>query len=246
VAETLFISDLHLDRDRPEIRNLFHQFLNTRASQADALYILGDLFEFWIGSDDPADTHLDTLRALKQLSGSGVPVYFIPGNRDFLVDQAFTEQSGCQILDDHTVIDLYGSPALIMHGDTLCTDDIEYQKMRQMFRNPEWQAGFLALPYEARLQQVLALRQKSAKAMQDKAEYIMDVNQTAVEKALRENEVTRLIHGHTHRPAVHEFDLDNQEATRYVLGDWYEQGSLLSCTPEGCSLTELPAGQGRD
>jgi len=246
VAETLFISDLHLDRERPEIRNLFHQFLSNRASQADALYILGDLFEFWIGSDDPENTHSDTLQALKQLSDSGVPVFFIPGNRDFLVDQVFAQQSGCQILDDHTVIDLYGNPALIMHGDTLCSDDIEYQKMRQMFRNPEWQAGFLTLPYEARLQQVLALRQKSAEAMQDKAEYIMDVNQTAVENALREHEVRSLIHGHTHRPAVHEFELDNQKVTRYVLGDWYEQGSLLSCTPEGCSLTELPADQAQD
>lgn len=243
MAETLFISDLHLDRDRPQIRSLFHQFLETRARQADALYILGDLFEFWIGSDDPAGTHAETLAALKALHESGVPVYFIPGNRDFLVDETFEEQSGCQILGDHQVIDLYGRPVLIMHGDTLCTDDLEYQQMRQMFRNPDWQAGFLAQPFDERLKQVLALRQKSAKAMQAKDEYIMDVNQDTVSKTLQDFEVTTLIHGHTHRPAVHEFSVAGQNATRYVLGDWYEQGSLLSCSPEGCALTELPADQ---
>jgi UDP-2,3-diacylglucosamine hydrolase len=241
VPETLFISDLHLDRDRPEIRTLFHDFLETRASQADALYILGDLFEFWIGSDDPDQAHADTLAALKKLADSGVPVYFIPGNRDFLVDEAFEQLSGCQVLSDHQVIDLYGRPVLIMHGDTLCTDDVEYQKMRLMFRNSDWQAGFLAQPYDERLQQVLALRKQSAEAMQAKDEYIMDVNQDAVIKALQEHRVNALIHGHTHRPAVHEFTLGEDSATRYVLGDWYEQGSLLSCSPNDCVLTELQA-----
>jgi UDP-2,3-diacylglucosamine hydrolase len=239
VTETLFISDLHLDRERPDIQALFHEFLQNRAAGADALYILGDLFEYWIGDDDPGQEHADTLKALQALTSRGVPVYFLPGNRDFLIGQEFLEQSGCQKLDDHVIIDLYGQKVLLMHGDTLCTDDVEYQQLRSMMRNPQWQAQFLAQPYEDRLQQVLSLRKKSSEAIAAKGEIITDVNDQAVRDTMCQYGVTELIHGHTHRPAVHHFELNGEEYTRYVLGDWYEQGSLLSCTPQGCELTAM-------
>lgn len=240
MTETLFISDLHLDRERPDIQALFHQFLQERAAGADALYILGDLFEFWIGDDDPQLTHAATLGALKAVTQTGTPVYFLPGNRDFLVGSGFLQGTGCQLLEDHQIIDLYGRRVLVMHGDTLCTDDVEYQQLRQMMRNPQWQEQFLAQPYEARLQQVLSLREKSREATVAKGEIITDVNQQSVLEVMSRYGVTELIHGHTHRPAVHHFELEGREATRYVLGDWYEQGSLLSCTPKGCQLTTLP------
>ncbi len=242
MTETLFISDLHLDKERPDIQALFHRFLAGRAVQADALYILGDLFEYWIGDDDPAREHAQTLKAIKTLTTEGTSVYFVAGNRDFLVGQVFLEQSGCQLLDDYTVIDLYGRRILLMHGDTLCTDDVEYQQLRAMMRNPEWQAQFLAQPYADRLQQVLSLRKKSSEAIAAKGEIITDVNDQAVRDTMLEYGVHTLIHGHTHRPAVHKFLINEQEYTRYVLGDWYEQGSLLSCTPEGCELTVMDLG----
>jgi UDP-2,3-diacylglucosamine hydrolase len=242
VTEILFISDLHLDRERPDIQALFHSFLEDRASGADALYILGDLFEFWIGDDDPQQAHAATLDALKTLTQAGTPVYFLPGNRDFLVGAEFLQRTGCQLLEDHQIIDLYGRRVLVMHGDTLCTDDMEYQQLRQMMRNPQWQEQFLAQPYEARLQQVLSLREKSREANVNKGEIITDVNQQSVRDVMIQYGVTELIHGHTHRPAVHHFELEGQQATRYVLGDWYEQGSLLSCTPNACQLTPLPLG----
>jgi UDP-2,3-diacylglucosamine hydrolase len=240
VTETLFISDLHLDRERPDIQALFHRFLKDRAAGADALYILGDLFEFWIGDDDPQQTHAATLCTLKALTQEGTPVYFLPGNRDFLIGSEFLQNTGCQLLEDQQIIDLYGRRVLVMHGDTLCTDDVEYQQLRQMMRNPQWQEQFLAQPYEARLQQVLSLRKESRDATVAKGEIITDANQQAVCDVMSQYGVTELIHGHTHRPAVHHFELGDQQATRYVLGDWYEQGSLLSCTPEGCQLTILP------
>jgi UDP-2,3-diacylglucosamine hydrolase len=240
VTETLFISDLHLDRERPAIQALFHRFLEDRAAGADALYILGDLFEFWIGDDDPQQIHADTLAALKTLTQAGTPVYFLPGNRDFLVGTEFLQRTGCQLLEDHQIIDLYGRRVLVMHGDTLCTDDVEYQQLRQMMRDPQWQKQFLAQPYEARLQQVLSLREKSREANAAKGEIITDVNPQSVRDVMSHYGVTELIHGHTHRPAVHHFTLEDQQATRYVLGDWYEQGSLLSCTPKACQLTPLP------
>jgi len=240
VTETLFISDLHLDKDRPDIQALFHRFLEDRAAGADALYILGDLFEFWIGDDDPQQEHAATLNALKTLTEQGTPIYFLPGNRDFLVGPEFLERTGCRLLEDHQLIDLYGRPVLVMHGDTLCTDDVAYQELRQMMRNPQWQEQFLAQPYEARLQQVLSLRKQSTEAIAAKGEIITDVNQQTVRDVMTEYGVAELIHGHTHRPAVHHFELQGRQATRYVLGDWYEQGSLLSCTPQECQLTPLP------
>ncbi len=246
MSRTLFISDLHLDRERPVVEKLFQDFLAKAPQDLDALYILGDLFEFWIGDDDPEQRHQDSLAAIRRLSDRGVPVYFICGNRDFLVGSGFVEQSGCTLLDDEHVIDLYGKRVLIMHGDTLCTDDTEYQKLRIMMRNPAWQEQFLAQPYEVRLQQVLGLRKQSAEATAAKDEEITDVNQVSVTEAMKRHSVDTLIHGHTHRPDRHAVDIDGHQGERIVLGDWYEQGSVLECTPDRCTLSslEFPQSQG--
>lgn len=239
MSRTLFISDLHLDRERPVVQRLFQDFLASAPHDLDALYILGDLFEFWIGDDDPEQRHQDALTAIRHLSDCGVPVYFISGNRDFLVGSGFVEQSGCTLLEDEHVIDLYGKQVLIMHGDTLCTDDTEYQQLRVMMRNPAWQQQFLAQPYEVRLQQVLGLRKQSAEATAEKAEEITDVNQAAVTETMKRHSADTLIHGHTHRPGRHTVDLGDHQGERIVLGDWYEQGSVLECTPDSCTLSNL-------
>ena len=244
MGETLFISDLHLDAKRPRIVALFLRFLAQEAPRADALYILGDLFEYWIGDDmltHPATAaQLAPLAdALAALSAQGLPVHFQHGNRDFLIGEDFARRCGVKLLPEAVVVDLYGTPTLIMHGDTLCTDDVAYQELRGMLRNAQWQQQFLALPFEERVRQAQALRERSAQAMEDKQEYIMDVNAEAVQQALRTHGVTRLVHGHTHRPAVHELSVDGVPAQRIVLGDWYEQGSLLRCSASGCRLESL-------
>jgi UDP-2,3-diacylglucosamine hydrolase len=239
VPETLFISDLHLDPERPEVIDLLVRFLDGRAAAADALYILGDLFEYWIGDDDIRDGLLPAIEALRRLSDAGVPVQFMVGNRDFLVGEGFAERTGCRLLDDPTRIELYGVPTLLMHGDSLCTDDVAYQTLRKQLRDPAWQAGFLALPVEQRRAQAEALRRESREATRDKAAEIMDVNTTEVAAAFREHGVRRIIHGHTHRPAVHALQLDGEPTKRIVLGDWYTQGSVLSVTPAGYELEEL-------
>lgn len=234
MAQTLFISDLHLDPQRPDIVALFLRFLAEQASQAEALYILGDLFEYWIG-DDMLD-HPATAAALapvaeglRALSSAGVPVYFQHGNRDFLIGETFAQRCGVRLLPEAQVVELDGVPTLLMHGDSLCTDDVDYQRLRVMLRDPQWQREFLALPLEERIRQAQALREKSREAAQAKAETIMDVNPQTVVETMRRHGVHRLIHGHTHRPAVHEFELDQAPAHRIVLGDWYERGSVLYC-----------------
>lgn len=236
MGETLFISDLHLDRERPEIIELFIQFLNKEAAQAEALYILGDLFEYWIGDDQPVPGLEDCLAALQSLTEKNIPVYFIHGNRDFLIGKQFAEKTGITLLPESVVIDLYGTPTLIMHGDTLCTDDVDYQKMRLMLRDPKWQQQFLSLPSETRIQEALNLREKSQEAIEAKAEMIMDVNQTTVINAMQKNNVLQLIHGHTHRPAIHDLQINGEKAKRIVLGDWYEQSSVLYCSKDHIKL----------
>ncbi len=240
MSETLFISDLHLDPQRPRIIEGLHALLAGRARQARALYILGDLFEYWIGDDDPEDRHADTLAAIAALADAGVPVYFLPGNRDFLFGERALARSRMRLLPDEVVIDLEGRPTLLMHGDLLCTDDEEYQAMRRQFRDPEWQRQFLAQPWAEREAQVRALRARSRDATQDKPQDITDVNPQAVLEALRRHGVRDLIHGHTHRPAIHELDLDGAPARRIVLGDWYREGSLLSCSGQDWRLERLP------
>lgn len=237
---TLFISDLHLDNGRPQITHLFEQYLaSDEARSADALYILGDLVEAWIGDDDDAELPTRIASATKALRDSGVPVYFMVGNRDFLLGEDFAKRAGFTLLEDGTVHELYGRPTLLMHGDVLCTDDIAYQTIRQQVRTPAWKAQILAMSLDARRAFAAKAREDSRAHTGSAMETIMDVNAGAVADAMRKANVTRLIHGHTHRPATHRFDLDGQTAERIVLGDWYEHGSVLRVTPEGAELRGL-------
>lgn len=237
---TLFISDLHLCAQRPAITELFLTFLRGRAPQAEALYILGDLMEYWIGDEAMAlPEHQAIIHGLTQLTASGVPVYLMHGNRDFLMGQEFMRATGCQLLHDPCIIDLYQQRVLLMHGDSLCTDDVDYIAFRKMVRDPAWQQKVLAMSVPERIELSRQLRQDSQVAMADKKPEIMDVNQQTVEAVMREHGVTHLIHGHTHRPGEHQFQLDGQTVTRTVLGDWYEQGSVLSCQADGWVLESL-------
>ena len=236
---TLFISDLHLSKERPEINTLFHQFLETEARRARALYILGDLFEAWLGDDLVLPEYQASIQAMHSLTSQGVPLYVMHGNRDFLLSSGFAEMSGCTLLYEPSVIDLYGVKTLLLHGDILCTDDVEYLKFRKMVRDPQWQKSFLSQPAEARIATAEKYRSTSKTETATKAENIMDVNQDAVVNAMRDAGVTRLIHGHTHRPAVHNLSIDGTESQRLVLGDWFRQGSVLECSEQACQLREL-------
>ncbi len=236
---TLFISDLHLSEQRPAIGEAFIGFLEGEAREAEALYILGDLFEAWLGDDMVLPAYAQAIEAMHRLADAGVPLYVMHGNRDFLLGEAFTAMSGATLLAEPHVVDLYGTPTLLLHGDTLCTDDVEYQRFRAMVRNPDWQADVLAKSPEERLALARQFREMSMAEMAGKSEAIMDVNPEAVKSAFREAGVRQLIHGHTHRPAIHDLELDGQPARRIVLGDWYAQGSVLECDPEGCRLRAL-------
>lgn len=230
---TLFISDLHLDDSRPHITTLFERYLaSDEVRHADALYILGDLVEAWVGDDDDAPLPQRIARATSAVRDAGVPVYFMAGNRDFLLGDAFAARAGFTIVEDGAVHDLYGVPTLLMHGDVLCTDDVAYQQMRSQVRAPEWKKQVLSMPLEARRALAAKARAESRAYTSSTQETLMDVNAQAVAQAMRNAGVRHLIHGHTHRPAVHHFDLDGQTAERIVLGDWYEQGSVLRITPE--------------
>lgn len=234
---TLFISDLHLSEERPEIIALFLKFLDQQASSAEALYILGDLFEVWIG-DDAIPTAMNTvISGLADLTGSGTPVFVMVGNRDFLLGQQFELLSGCTLIDDPTLIDLYGQPTLLLHGDTLCTDDVEYQQFRTMVRDPHWQSDFLSRSIDERITIGKTARQESMARTKEKSEDIMDVNPDTVADTFRQHKVTQIIHGHTHRPAIHQLDIDDQPARRIVLGDWYDQVSVLQVDNDAYILT---------
>ena len=224
---TLLISDLHLDAARPQITEQFSQLLAIDARAADALYILGDLFESWIGDDDDAPLAQRVAAELRALHDTGVRVYFMHGNRDFLLGEEYARRAGMVLLTDPTVVDLYGERVLLMHGDTLCTDDSEYQKFRTLVRNPDWQRAFLAKPLAERRAFAAMARGESSRQTALKTAEITDVNLDAVQAALRAHGVRTLIHGHTHRPATHVIDLDGVRAERIVLGDWYEQASML-------------------
>ena len=241
---TLFISDLHLDAQRPRITALFGRFLADQARGAEALYILGDLFEAWVGDDDPSETGAFVAAQLRTVSDAGTPVVFIRGNRDFLLGEDFARRAGMTILPDPAVVMLYGKPTLLMHGDTLCSDDVAYQAFRAQTRDPHWQAQFLAQPLAARLgfaQQARAASKAHQSGLQDSGTMaaITDVSPATVDATLARFGIDTLIHGHTHRPAVHELDVDDRACRRIVLGDWYEQGSVLRADPDGMQLQRL-------
>lgn len=238
---TLFIADLHLCVEEPAITAGFLRFLAGEARKADALYILGDLFEAWIGDDDPNPLHRQMAAAIKAVSDSGVPCYFIHGNRDFLLGKRFARESGMTLLPEEKVLELYGRRVLIMHGDTLCTDDAGYQAFRAKVHKPWLQMLFLALPLFVRKRIAARMRANSKEANSSKSLAIMDVNQNAVVSAMEKHQVQWLIHGHTHRPAVHELIANQQPAFRVVLGAWHTEGSMVKVTADDVELIHFPA-----
>ncbi len=233
--QTLFISDLHLSQERPQKLALFHDFL-TAARGCDGLYILGDLFEVWLGDDDDTPPNTEVLAALRDFSDSGTPLWVMRGNRDLLLNNGFSTTTGAQLLPDPSCIELYGESTLLMHGDLLCTRDMDYLAFRAMAHEPHFQSSFLARPLADRRTIAAGFREYSVTAMQDKPEEIMDVEADAVAARMQQAGVRSLIHGHTHKPGRHEFELDGQAARRTVLGDWYTQESVLVCRPDGQAL----------
>jgi UDP-2,3-diacylglucosamine hydrolase len=237
---TAFISDLHLSAERPAANAAFLAFLRDTASQADALYILGDLFEYWAGDDDLDDPfNARVASALLTLSKT-VPVFVLHGNRDFLLMQRFAQASGAQLIGDPARIDLYGTPTLLMHGDLLCTQDRRYQAFRAVVRNRIVQNVFMRLPLARRKGVIGGARRVSEGEKQSKQMSIMDVASDAVERAFRTSGCARLIHGHTHRPARHEHDVDGRLRERWVLSDWYQRGAYLRCSACGCEAVPIP------
>lgn len=227
LRKTIFISDLHLEENRPDITQRFLQLLSQLDSTVDALYILGDLFETWIGDDYGLLQYNKIINSLKTVTQSGIPVYFLYGNRDFLIGKKFLRETGCQLLPDETKIYLYDQPVLLMHGDTLCTKDVAYIKARKKMRNHFFQTIFLLLPLKLRKKIANKLREKSKQHTSTTASYIMDVTQEEVMKVLHKHEVNCLVHGHTHRPGIHEFRVTQRPAIRIVLGAWHECGNML-------------------
>lgn len=239
----LFVSDLHLDDARPQATAAFQRFLAGPARDAQALYILGDLFEAWLGDDDDSALAAAIGGALHALAERGVHLYFLRGNRDFLLGPDYAARCGMQLLPDPCVVMLHGTPTLLMHGDLLCTADRDYQRFRAMVRAPQWQTQFLAQPLAARAAFAASARQASQAHQQGLSETITDVEPAAVTQVLQRYGIERLIHGHTHRPAIHALDLAERAGQRIVLGDWYTQGSVLRIDAEGnAALSALPLG----
>jgi UDP-2,3-diacylglucosamine hydrolase len=240
MPHTLFISDLHLSPDTTAATETLLRFLRNTATQAESLYVLGDLFEYWIGDEGLAHPYAKQIvQAFRLLADRGVRTYFMHGNRDFLVGERVAEASGWHLLPDPALVDLYGTPTLLMHGDTLCSEDHEYQKFRTMVRNPAWQRAFLAKPVDERIRMAQEVRGKSEQAKQVQDMAIMDVTTATVEDTFRVHHYARLIHGHTHRPARHEHRVDGHGCERWVLGDWYDHGSYLLCDAGGCRAMQL-------
>ena len=238
--KTLFVSDLHLDAASPEIARQFHAFLGDEAGSAEALYILGDLFEAWLGDDDPDPAARATVGALRALTDSGVPLFLMHGNRDFLIGERFCRETGATLLPDGAVVELHGERAVLMHGDALCTDDASYQRLRRIVRNPLVRGLFRLMTLNQRRALAARLRAGSRAHVGMTAPEVMDVNAEAVAQAFREAGVRTMIHGHTHRPAVHPLEIDGAPAKRIVLGDWYTQGSVLEVSAGGFELRVLP------
>ncbi len=227
LQKTIFISDLHLDESHPEITRGFQHLLGQCDNSVDALYILGDLFEVWIGDDNDSDFQHTIISALKSATDKGLKIYFMFGNRDFLIGKRFLNATGCELLSDETKINLYGQQVLLMHGDTLCTRDVAYLKARKFAHNTLVQKIFLALPLSLRKYIARRLREQSMRHTTAAASDIMDVTQSEVERVMTSHNAGCLIHGHTHQPAFHEFNLNHSPALRIVLGAWHERGNML-------------------
>jgi UDP-2,3-diacylglucosamine hydrolase len=236
----LFVSDVHLDEAAPEAQRQFLDFLRTQVAGARVLYILGDLFEAWVGDDDVGDERCAVLAALRELTGSGVACFLLHGNRDFLIGQGFCRETGCQLLPDPVIADLDGERVLLTHGDALCTDDQAYQELRSIVRTPAWQDRFLGLSLADRQLLANEVRAGSRAHTARSIPTIMDVNAAAVAAAFKAARVRRIIHGHTHRPAVHDALVAGQPVQRIVLGAWYEQGSYLAYENGRYELRSLP------
>jgi len=238
---TLFLSDIHLEDSRPEALRWLTGFLAGPAREAEAVYILGDLFEYWIGDDAPPPSARQLASQTAALADTGVPCFFMHGNRDFLLGEAYAAAARLRLLPETRVVDLYGRPTLLLHGDTLCTDDLAYQAFRAQSRNPAWQAAVLARSVEERIRMAGEARDASRQHTGSAAMDIMDVNAAAVREAFLQHDVRHMIHGHTHRPAVHQHDLgDGRSGERIVLADWYDHGSYLEVTPAGARSVPLP------
>lgn len=239
-ALTYFIADLHLTQSRPDITACFLHFLAHEAVKAEKLYILGDLFESWIGDDDDSDFVSHIAEALKALSLTGTSTYFIHGNRDFLLGSKYAQKAHLTLLNEVEQVELYGKKAVIMHGDTLCTRDVDYQKFRIKSRSWWWQTMIKSLPLFVRKKIAANYRERSSAATSMKSQEIMDVTEQEVVNCLTQYNCQLLIHGHTHRPAVHKLTANKQEAQRIVLGDWYTQGAWLKVTPDNIVLLNTP------
>lgn len=237
---TLFVSDVHLDAARPQATAAFLRFLADAAPRAGTLYVLGDLFEAWIGDDDDAALAAELAAAFRRLTHAGTRVAFMHGNRDFLVGSAFAARTGIELLPESHVADVEGTRTLLLHGDTLCTGDAAYLAFRSQVRAPAWQQAFLAQPLAARREFAARARAQSTAHTATAPESLMDVAPAAVHAALRDAGVRRLVHGHVHRPAVHAFDLDGTACERFVLGDWYDQGSVLEIDGDRVTLATIP------
>jgi UDP-2,3-diacylglucosamine hydrolase len=237
---TLFISDLHIDAGSPEVTAQFLDLLDREARDADALYILGDLFESWVGDDAADSDQAAALAGIKALTDSGVPCFVMHGNRDFLLGAQFCASTGARLLADPVIVTLYGESVLVMHGDALCTDDSAYQRLRATVRDSGWQRQFLKLSVASRRALAGAARAGSQAHTAAVAYTITDVNAASVASALRTAGVATLLHGHTHRPAIHPLQVDGRACTRIVLGDWHTQGSVLRWNRTGPELVSLP------
>jgi len=224
MPKTLFIADLHLSPDRPAITRLFFQFLEEQAGQSSTLYILGDLFDAWVGDDNPLPAIKEIFAALKAATDSGLSIKVMHGNRDFLIGTQFGTETGCQLIDDPTLITLNGKPTLLTHGDLLCSDDKEYLQARGLLRSPQFIDDFLSKTIPERIALAAEYRKRSGEVISQKAADIMDVNQQTVEETLKEHQALQLIHGHTHRPSEHQFTLDGKVAVRHVLQNWTDSG----------------------
>lgn len=227
--DILFISDLHISWDKPEITRRFLDFLKNRAPRAAAVYILGDLFDAWVGDDDPTPPNSTIRKQIKKLTDSGTAVYLQPGNRDFLLGKQFCAETGVTLIDDYVVIDLQGTPTLLTHGDLLCTDDLPYQTFRAKSHTQEWRGNVLSKPLLLRLLVARWYRLRSYFHKRKKSQAIMDVNQDTVVKVMGEQACVRLIHGHTHRPAVHNFEINGKSVQRFVLAAWHKDGGQILC-----------------